>query len=64
MRAIFAALALAGALAPFTAARAPEPAAHVAQMSRDVTGAVRKQRDQQRARLRAPRGHVTQEGKP
>lgn len=63
MRTLFAVLAFAGALIPITAARAAEPVVRVAQMSRDVTGAVRKQRDQQRARFRAPRGHVTQEGK-
>jgi len=50
MRALLAALAIAGALIPFAAARASEPPVRLAQMSRDVTDAVRKQRNQQRAR--------------
>ena len=44
MRAIFVALALAGALIPFAHARAGEPRVRVAQMTRDVTDAVRIQR--------------------
>lgn len=52
MRAFLAALALAGALIPFTAAQASEPLVQLAQMARDVTDAVRKQRNEQRERLR------------
>ena len=50
MRAVLAALAIAGALIPFTSAQASEPGIHLAQMSRDVTDAVRKQRNQPRTR--------------
>jgi len=53
MRAVLAALALAAALIPFTAAQASEPLVQLAQMARDVTDAVRKQREEQRERLRA-----------
>jgi hypothetical protein len=52
MRAFLAALALAGALFPFTAAHASEPLVQLAQMARDVTDAVRKQREEQRERSR------------
>ena len=51
MRAFLIALALAGA---FTLAAAPMPVMRVAQLSRDVTDAVRKQRAQQRVRPPAP----------
>lgn len=51
MRALLAALALAGGLIPSTIG-AGEPAFHVAQMARDVTDAVRKQRAERRARVR------------
>ncbi|MEJ0076023.1 MAG: hypothetical protein WDO17_11350 [Alphaproteobacteria bacterium] len=46
MRAFLAALALAGALSPSVPPGAAEPAARLAQMSRDVTDAVRRQRAQ------------------
>lgn len=51
MRAFLAALALACAFLSPT--RASEPGIRVAQMARDVTDAVRKQRDEQRERSRA-----------
>lgn len=53
MRAVLAALALAAALIPSTAVQASEPLVQLAQMARDVTGAVRKQREEQRERSRA-----------
>ncbi len=62
MRAILAALAFVGALIPFTSAQASEPVIHLAQMSRDVTDAVRKQRNQQRTRPRTD-NRTTCEGK-
>ena len=49
MRAFLAALAVAGILAP-SAINASEPAVRIAQMARDVTDAVRKQRAEQRER--------------
>ncbi len=52
MRTFVAALALACALLP-PSARAAEATVRIAQMTRDVTDAVRKQRDQQRERSRA-----------
>jgi hypothetical protein len=52
MRAFLAALAFAGALMPFAPAHTREPAIHVAQMSRDVTGAVRRQRNQKQSQRR------------
>ena len=52
MRHLLAALALAGALLTFAPALATDPVTRVAQLSRDVTDAVRKQRDQQRPRPR------------
>jgi hypothetical protein len=52
MRAFLAALALAAALIPFTAANASEPLVQLAQMARDVTDAVRKQREERRERPR------------
>jgi cell division protein FtsB len=53
MRRLCAALAVAGALFPFAAMCAAEPVTRVAQMARDVTDAVRKQRNEQRERSRA-----------
>jgi len=53
MRPFLATLALAGALVPFTAAHASEPLVQLAQMARDVTDAVRKQREEQHERSRA-----------
>jgi hypothetical protein len=53
MRFFLAALALAGALIPFTPAHAAEPLVRIAQMPRDVTDAVRKQRERPRERPRA-----------
>ena len=46
MRALLAALAFAGALVPFTPAHTREHTIRLAQMSRDVTDAVRRQREQ------------------
>lgn len=54
MRHFCVALALAGALIPFAPARASETAVRVAQMARDVTDALRQQRNQQRGRIPAP----------
>jgi hypothetical protein len=51
MRRLLATLALAGALIPSTVSTG-EPALHVAQMARDVTDAVRKQRAERRTRSR------------
>jgi hypothetical protein len=48
MRIVLATLALAGGPAPLAANRV-EPAIHTAQMARDVTDAVRKQRAERRA---------------
>ena len=62
MRRFFAALALAGALIPPTAASTAESVTCLAQMPRDVTDAVRKQRDQQRERPGAG-DRATREGK-
>jgi hypothetical protein len=53
MRVLLATLTLAGAVASATPARASEPDIRVAQMARDVTDAVRKQREEQRERSRA-----------
>jgi hypothetical protein len=50
MRLLFAALALAGASIPFAPAKATESVTRVAQMARDVTYAVRRQRAQSRER--------------
>jgi len=47
MRALLVALALAGGFTP-SIPSSSEPAVHVAQMARDVTGAVRKQRNERR----------------
>jgi hypothetical protein len=46
----FAALALAGVLIPLTPAPTTAPATQVAQMARDVTDAIRKQRAERRER--------------
>jgi hypothetical protein len=54
MRHFCVALALAGALIPFAPARASETAVRVAQMARDVTDAVRHQRNQHHGRTLAP----------
>lgn len=59
MRAFLAALAFAGALIPFPPVRASEPRVRVAQMARDVSDAVRKQRQEQPAHISAPCGPVT-----
>ena len=60
MRDFLAALALAGALMPFMPAQASEPLVRTAQMARDVTDAVRKQRAERREQSRkkdhTPRG--------
>ena len=53
MRRFLVALALAGALISFVPADAAGPNIRMAQMSRDVTDAVRKQRAQPRERPRA-----------
>lgn len=53
------ALALAGALVPIAPARASEAAFRVAQMARDVTDAVRQQRNPQHRRIPAQRCSVT-----
>jgi len=55
MRHLLAALALAGALLSFAPALATDAVIRVAQLSRDVTDAVRRQREQ-RARPRADDG--------
>jgi hypothetical protein len=52
MRALLAALALAGALMSFAPAPGSEAAVRVAQMSRDVTDAVRRQRNQKQSQPR------------
>jgi hypothetical protein len=56
MRPLLAALALAGALHSFASISAAQPA-RVAQMSRDVTDAVRKQRAEAREQPRRPTRH-------
>jgi len=53
MSCFLAALALACALVITTPALPSEPNTQIAQMSRDVTDAVRKQREEQRERSRA-----------
>jgi hypothetical protein len=63
MRRPLAALALGCAILFFTPANAAEPRVRVAQMARDVTDAVRKQRSRQGARIPAPCGHAAQESK-
>lgn len=63
MRQVLAALALAGAFLPFAPARASEPIVRLAQMSRDVTDAVRRQRSQQHERSRARCDRATGEGR-
>lgn len=62
MRCSLAALALGSALLSVPSAPAQEPGMHVAQMARDVTDAVRKQRNQQRARPHTD-NRTTREGK-
>lgn len=57
MRAFLAALALAGALIAFTPAQASEPLVQHAQMARDVTDAVRRQRAERREQPRE-KGHT------
>lgn len=57
MGALLAALALACAFPP-SGAQATEATVHVAQMARDVTDAVRKQRNQTRARGNSSRSET------
>lgn len=59
MRPLFAALALAGAFSLFTPTVAAEPATHLAQMSRDVTDAVRRQRTRTTPRTATSCRHPT-----
>ena len=63
MRRSLAALAFAGALLSFMPANAGDGRVRVAQVARDVTDAVRKQRNQRRAIDPERRGQITHRSK-